>query len=237
MKKKRKIVVTGGTGRFGSVLKKSKFNYELLFPKKNQLNIRDFKSIKRYLSKTKPFCLIHLAGLSRPMKIHEKQISKSIELNIIGTANIVRACKMFGIKLIYFSTSYVYPGKKGNYKETDPLLPSNNYAWSKLGGESAVQMYKNSLIIRASMTEKPFVHKQAFANMFTNFIYHEDFIKILKKLIDKKGIINVGGPTKSVYHFVKRDNPKIKKIFLNNKKKNLIPINSSMNLEKLKKYL
>ena len=237
MKKKRKIVVTGGTGRFGSVLKKSKFNYELLFPKKNQLNIRDFKSIKRYLSKTKPFCLIHLAGLSRPMKIHEKQISKSIELNIIGTANIVRACKMFGIKLIYFSTSYVYPGKKGNYKETDPLLPSNNYAWSKLGGESAVQMYKNSLIIRASMTEKPFVHKQAFANMFTNFIYHEDFIKILKKLIDKKGIINVGGPTKSVYHFVKRDNPKIKKIFLNNKKKTLIPINSSMNLEKLKKYL
>jgi len=237
MKKKRKIIVTGGTGRFGSVLKKSKFNYELLFPKKNQLNIRDFKSIKRYLSKTKPFCLIHLAGLSRPMKIHEKQISKSIELNIIGTANIVRACEMFGIKLIYFSTSYVYPGKKGNYKETDPLLPSNNYAWSKLGGESAVQMYKNSLIIRASMTEKPFVHKQAFANMFTNFIYHEDFIKIFKKLINKKGIINVGGPTKSVYHFVKRDNPKIKKVFLNNKKKTLIPINSSMNLGKLKKYL
>ena len=237
MKKKRKIVVTGGTGRFGSVLKKSKFNYKLLFPKKNQLNIKEFKSIKRYLSKTKPFCLIHLAGLSRPMKIHEKEISKSIELNIIGTANIVRACEMFGIKLIYFSTSYVYPGKKGNYKETDPLLPSNNYAWSKLGGESAVQMYKNSLIIRASMTEKPFVHKQAFANMFTNFIYHEDFIKILKKLINKKGIINVGGPTKSVYHFVKRDNPKIKKIFLNNKKKNLIPINSSMNLGKLKRYL
>ena len=47
------------------------------------------------------------------MKIHETNISKSIELNIIGTANIVRACKMLGIKLIYFSTSYIYPGKKG----------------------------------------------------------------------------------------------------------------------------
>ena len=185
-------------------------------------------------SKTKPFCLIHLAGLSRPMKIHETNISKSIELNIVGTANIVRSCKMLGIKLIYFSTSYIYPGKRGNYKETDPLLPSNNYAWSKLCGESAVQMYKNSLIIRASMTEKPFVHKQAFANMYTNFIYHEDFIKIFKKLINKKGIINVGGPTKSVYNFVKEDNPKIKKIFLKNKKKSLIPINSSMNLSKLK---
>ena len=88
------------------------------------------------------------------------------------------------------------------------------------------------------MTEKPFVHKQAFANMYTNFIYHEDFIKIFKKLINKKGIINVGGPTKSVYNFVKKDNPKIKKIFFfKNKKKSLIPINSSMNLNKLKSIL
>ena len=237
MKKNNKIVVTGGSGRFGTVLKRSKFNYRLFFPKKNQLNILEFNSIKRYLSKIRPFCIIHLAGLSRPMKIHEKKVSKSIELNIIGTANIVRACEMLKIKLIYFSTSYVYPGKKGNYKETDPLLPSNNYAWSKLGGEASVQMYKNSLILRASMTEKPFVHKQAFANMFTNFIYHEDFIKIFKKLINKRGILNVGGPTKSVYQFVKKDNPKIKRVFLKNKNKTLIPMNSSMNLGKLKKYL
>ena len=237
MKKNNKIVVTGGSGRFGTVLKRSKFNYRLFFPKKNQLNILEFNSIKRYLSKIRPFCIIHLAGLSRPMKIHEKKVSKSIELNIIGTANIVRACEMLKIKLIYFSTSYVYPGKKGNYKETDPLLPSNNYAWSKLGGEASVQMYKNSLILRASMPEKPFVHKQAFANMFTNFIYHEDFIKIFKKLINKRGILNVGGPTKSVYQFVKKDNPKIKRVFLKNKNKTLIPMNSSMNLGKLKKYL
>ena len=33
---------------------------------------------------------------------------------------------------------------KGNYKETDFLMPWNNYGWSKLGGECAVQMYKNS---------------------------------------------------------------------------------------------
>ena len=102
MKRKKKIVVTGGTGRFGSVLKKSKFNYQMFFPNKNKLNITKFKSIKKYLIKIKPFCLIHLAGLSRPMKIHEKKISKSIELNILGTANIVRACEMLKIKLIYF---------------------------------------------------------------------------------------------------------------------------------------
>ena len=237
MIKKKKIVVTGGTGRFGEVLKKTKLNYSLFFPSKNELDITKFNSIKKYLKKIKPFCLIHLAGLSRPMQIHEKKISKSIELNIIGTANIVLACKVSSVKLIYFSTSYVYPGKKGNYKETDPVFPSNNYAWSKLGGESAVQMYKNSLIVRASMTEKPFVHKRAFTNMYTNFIYHEDFVKIFKKLINKKGIINVGGPTRSVYDFAKKDNPTIKKALIRNKKRSLLPINSSMNLSRLKNIL
>ena len=237
MKKLKKITITGGTGRFGSILKKSKINYKMLFPTKRKLDITNFNSIRRYLKKNKPFCLIHLAGLSRPMNIHENKISKSILLNIIGTSNIVRACEMFKIKLIYFSTSYVYPGTKGNYKETDPLLPTSNYAWSKLGGEAAVQMYKNSLIIRASMTEKPFVHKSAYSNVFTNFIYHDDFIKLFKKIINKKGIVNVGGPTKSVYDFAKRENKNIKKVFLKNNNKSLIPKNSSMNLNKLKRYL
>ena len=44
--------------------------------------------------------VFHLAGLSRPMKIHEKKISKSIILNIIGTSNLVRACSELKIKII-----------------------------------------------------------------------------------------------------------------------------------------
>ena len=141
------------------------------------------------------------------------------------------------IKLVYFSTSYVYPGKKGNYKENDPLLPINNYAWSKLGGECAVQMYKNSLILRVSMTEKPFVHKKAFVDAFTNFIYHEDLVKIFLKLINKKGIINIGGPTQSVYNFVKKSNKNIGKISIKKNKKIKFPPNSSMNLSRLKKII
>ena len=102
---------------------------------------------KKNLQRFKPNCILHLAGLSRPMSIHDKDINKSIDLNIIGTANLVKIL-MKKIKIIFFSTSYLYPGKKGNYSEDDPLLPWNNYGWSKLGAESAVQMYKNSLIIR-----------------------------------------------------------------------------------------
>ena len=235
--KKKVIVVTGGSGRFGNVLKKINNQNKLLFPSKNQLDILNEKKISSYLSKVKPNILIHLAGLSRPMKEHYLNISKSINLNIIGTANITKVCHKLNIKLIYISTNYVYPGLKGNYSEKDSLLPVNNYAWSKLGGETSVQLYKNSLILRVCMTEKPFIHKKAFVNVKTSFIYQEEVAKILFKLVNKKGVINIGGSPRYIYDFVKKENKNINKIYL---KKHLdfgMPIDSSMNISKLKKII
>ena len=232
---KKKIIVTGGTGRFGKVLKKTKSNHNLIYPSKKKLNITDFNKTRSYLKKNKPSMVIHLAGLSRPMNIHEKNLSKSIDLNIIGTANISKVCKKYNIKLIYFSTGYVYEGTKGNYSEKDPVKPFNNYGLSKLGGECAVAMYKNSLILRITMTEKPFLHHKAYANLKSNFMFHESLVEFLPKLINQKGIVNVGGKSQSVYNFAKKYNPKVKKIFLN--KKSTLPRNQHMNLEKLKKII
>ena len=228
-----KIVVTGGSGRFGSILQKKYKSNKLLYPSKEQLNILSTRSIEKYLQKTNPKILIHLAGLSRPMKIHDNNISKSIDLNIIGTANIVKVCSKLRIKLIYFSTNYVYQGKKGNYKETDPVLPMNNYAWSKLGGESSVQMYKNSLILRVCMTEEPFIHKKAFSNVKTNFIFHKEVADILFKILNLKGVLNIGGKTQSPFNFGKKYNKNLKKILA---KKNF-SVNPSMNISKLKKVI
>ena len=234
---KNKIVVTGGTGRFAQSLKKIKTKYNFIYPNKKRLDITNKNSIYRFLKKEKPKSVLHLAGLSRPMIEHEKNIAKSIHLNIIGTANLVAICSKLRIKLIYFSTSYVYPGDKGYYKENEPILPWNNYGWSKLGGECSVQMYKNSLILRVCMTEEPFIHKKAFANVKLNFIFHNQIAELLVKLLNKKGIVNLGGPIKTVYDFAKRYNPNIKKIF---NKKNLtynFPKNPSMNIAKLNKII
>ncbi len=227
------ILITGGDGRFAKELKKSKSNYNLIFRGKKQLNICSAKSIKTNIKKFNPQYLLHLAGLSRPMKMHEKNIRKSIELNIIGTCNLVNECSKKNIKLIYISTNYIYQGSKGNYKENDPLLPWNNYGWSKLGGESAVQMYKNSLILRCAMTEYPFRHKKAFSNVINNFIYHHDIIPILFKLIKKKGTFNVGGIKQSVFNFVKKSNSNIRK----DKRKNIMPLRLDMSLRKMKLIL
>ena len=229
----KKIVITGGEGRFAQILKRDNKKLNIIYPSKKDLNILNLNSIKKYLNKNKPQYLIHAAALSRPMNIHDKQISKSIDLNIIGTANIVKICSDLKIKLIYFSTGYVYEGRVGNYKETEPLLPVNNYAWSKLGGECAVTMYKNSLILRITMCEKPFLHKFAFDDVKANFIFHEEIVKIIPKILDKTGVLNVGGKIQSIYSFAKKTNKNVKK----KSGKKLFPKNVSMNVGKLNKIM
>ena len=150
------------------------------------------------------------------MDIHDKAINLSIDLNIVGTANIVKLCNKNNIKLIYFSTNYVYPGIKGNYKETDSLLPINNYAWSKLGGEASVQLYKNSLILRLCMTDFPFIHKKAIKGAVSSFIFNKSVSKLIPYLLDKSGIINIGGEKREIYIFAKKfSEKKVKSISIN----------------------
>ena len=74
----KKILVTGGEGRFANILKKRKSKYKFIFRNKKQLNILNYSSIKKNISSFKPDFVLHLSGLSRPMKIHEKYINKSI---------------------------------------------------------------------------------------------------------------------------------------------------------------
>ena len=69
--------------------------------------------------------------------------------------------------------------------------------------------------------------------MKTNFIYHDDFIKIFLKILDKKGIFNIGGKAQSVYQFAKVENKNVRKIY----SKGQLPLKMDMNLSKIKKYL
>ena len=229
----KKIIVTGGNGRFAQVLKKENKKLKIFFPPKKIFNILDINLMKKYIKKIKPKYIIHCAGLSRPMDLHVKDISKSINLNIIGTANVVNVCNEFNIKLIYFSTGYVYEGKKGNYKEKDAVLPINNYAWSKLGGECSVILYKKSLILRIIMCERPFLHDYAFYDIKTNFIFQDEVARIIPKILNKKGIINIGGKIQSVFNFAKKTKKDVKKY----SGKKIFPPNPSMNISKLKKIL
>ena len=241
MRKDIRVLLIGGGGTLGSYIINQKIFKRLDSPKKRELNLLNTFSIRKFL-KRKYNLIVNCAAIAR-MKECEKNPYKAIKVNIFGTTNLIKEIINYEtnfkkkVRLIHISSDSVYPSIKGNYSENDPVKPFNNYGLSKLGGECAVSMYKNSLILRITMTEKPFLHKKAFSNLKSNFMFHEDLTEILPKILNKKGIINVWGPTKTIYNFAKHYNPKVKKIFV---KKNSIynyPLNPYMNLSKLKKII
>ena len=111
------------------------------------------------------------------------------------------------------------------------------YAWSKLCGECAVQMYDNHLILRMAMNRKPFPHPKALVDMKKSLMYIEDAAKITLQLLDENGIINVGGKSQSVYEFVKESNSDVKPITLSEISDVNMATDCSMDTKKLKKIL
>ena len=232
------ILVTGGQGEFVKQLVKHNSEHQILNPNKSELDVRSYWDSDAYFYRyQKSFdYVIHAGAITRPMVIHEDNPTLSIKTNIIGTANMVLMCERYNKKIIYLSTDYVYPGKDGNYKETDTMKPFTKYGWSKLGGECAVQMYDNHLILRLSMTTNPFPHPKALKDMKKSYMYTDDAAKITLKLLDETGIINVG-ESQSVYEFVKKENPDIGFNYLSEISDVNMATDCSMNTTKLKKVI
>ena len=223
-----KTIVLGGTGLLGSELKK--LDQDLICLGSSHCDITEedhlFITFRRYTFDT---IILAAAELTTAPNL------ALITTNIIGASNVARACLIAGKRLVYISSDYVYPGTSGNYKETDPILPVNNYAWSKLGGECAVRMVPNHLIIRTSFGASDFPHDTAYNNLWTS----KDYVDVIAPMIleasksDLTGIINIGTEKKSMLDYARRRNPDITGKPLTD---NSSPKNSSLNISKWKSF-
>ena len=234
-----KILITGGDGEFCKHLVREGKDLSFLTPSKKEADIRDYWQLDRYFytHQSEFDVVIHAGAITRPMVIHEDNPKLSIKTNIIGTSNVVLMCERYNKKIVYISTDYVYEGTDGNYKEKDALKPFTKYSWSKLGGECAVQMYDNHLILRMAMNKKPFPHPKALIDMKKSLMWIKDAASVTLKLLDETGTINVGGKSQSVYDFVKEENPKIKPILLDDIPDVNMATDCSMDTTKMKMLL
>jgi len=221
------VLVTGGSGLLGSKLK------ELLphawFPKHNMLDIEK-EWIPNWFVETggkNIDIIVHLAAYTSPPKIDEDP-DQAILTNIIGTSNIVRTCIKHNIYLIYMSTDYVFDGEKspslsahyhldeGLYKEEHPTNPVNKYAWSKLGGECAVRMYDNSLIVRTSFGPDIFPYDKAFVDQYTSREPVSTTAQKIKDIVDHTphitGILHIGGKRQTVFEYAKQTKPDVQEL-------------------------
>jgi dTDP-4-dehydrorhamnose reductase len=233
----KKILISGGNGNLAKELVKANTLFDIISLSKKDLDITNLELLKQTIRKSKPDIFIHTAALTRPMIKHIESPEESITTNIIGTSNVVLTCMKYNIKLIYISTDYVYPCTKGNYTESDPLLPVNEYAWSKLGGECAVKLYNNSLILRMALCQYPFPHDKALIDVKKSYLYMHDAADIIFKLVNETGVFNVGGKAISPYEFAKSENPLVGKIKMQEVNNVKMGRDASMNVSKMKKLL
>ena len=228
--KESKILFTGGDGHLCSQFKKQN-NPNFIFLNKEELDITDCDSIEYVFNNYEFDYIFHSAALSRPMILHDESPNLSININIVGTSNLVMYCNTYRKKIIYISTDYVYSGTDNQHKESSAVKPTNKYSWSKLGGECAVHLCDKYLIFRLGMVEYPFPHSHAFTNVYKSSIWSDEIPTAINHLLEKEGIYNIGGPSQSIYDFVKKRIPTISEL----KADGSVPKQISMNIEKIKR--
>lgn len=201
-----KCLFTGGSGLLGGEFKK--LLPDMLYPATCEFDLTDPAQMESYLAGREISLIVHAAAFTSPPRINEDP-QRALDVNIIGTANLVKICARYGIRLIYISTDYVFRGNQGMYREDDPVFPINKYAWSKLGGECAVRLYDNSLIIRTTFGPNEFPFAKAFTDQWTSRESVAVTARMIAALLDKEvnGTIHVGGPRKSVYDYAKGLDP------------------------------
>ena len=233
----QKILVTGGSGLLGSELKS--LIPKALFPTRQEFDLTKKESMEKYFEEHQIELVLHLAAFISPPRIDEDP-NKAIETNIIGTSNLVNICSKKNARIIYISTDYVFKGDQGNYSEDDSVFPVNKYAWSKLGGECAVNLYDKGVVIRTSFSQNEFPYDGAFDDQWTSRENVREIAKKINILLNKdvKGTIHLGGHRKTVYEYAKLISPEkeIKKISISQMSFKA-PKDTSLNCEKYNNLL
>lgn len=211
------VLITGGSGRLGSELKK--VFPDALAPALNELDITDRDNVLKYIKKNIPEIIIHAAAMTDAEKC-EKDPKKAWKTNVEGTRNLLRSFKKFKPDgyFIYISTAGVFKGDRGNYAEDDCPNPVNFYCLTKLCGEITVQDFEKTLIVRTNFTPRgKWPYDKAFTDRFGTYLYVDDVARAIKDVIVHKliGIVHICGDKKlSMYEFAKLSDSNVGKIAL-----------------------
>ena len=116
------------------------------------LDITDADAVDRVICEMKPDVVVHCAAWTAvDLAEDEDKKDKVHTINADGTANIAKACKKTGSKMVYISTDYVFDGQGTTPWTPDckDYKPLNVYGQSKLDGELAVSStLDNYFIVR-----------------------------------------------------------------------------------------
>jgi len=154
-----RILVLGAGGQLGSewqtFLNERKMDVHPYTS--GDVDITNSKEVGQVIEDVSPDLLINCAAYTDVDRAEEER-ERALEVNGTAVDYLARVCKRNEIKLVHFSTDYVFPGKKEDrekypegYVEDHPVSPVNWYGETKLRGEQAIRHQDGTyLIVRVS---------------------------------------------------------------------------------------
>ncbi|GBD97887.1 MAG TPA: NAD(P)-dependent oxidoreductase [Nitrospirae bacterium] len=113
-----------------------------------QIDLTDFKELKRVFKEIRPDAVIHTAAASNPDFCQENP-AESQKINVDTSLNIAGLCADRKIPLAFTSTDLVFDGLNAPYREEDPVSPVNVYGEQKvLAEEKIFQTYPLAAVCR-----------------------------------------------------------------------------------------
>lgn len=183
-----KILVTGVKGQLGHdvVEECQKRGIEAIGVDVEEMDITDASKVEEVIKASNVDAVVHCAAWTAVDKA-EDEVALCTKVNVEGTYNIAKVCKELDIKMMYFSTDYVFDGQGDQeWKEYDERHPLNVYGQTKCEGEIAVQ----------KLLEKYFIVRIAWVFGVNG----NNFIKTMLRLGKERGAVSVvndqiGSPT------------------------------------------
>ncbi|SDX83217.1 dTDP-4-dehydrorhamnose reductase [Amycolatopsis xylanica] len=153
-----RIFLTGADGMLGTALTSAlaaapaTAGWPVRGVSKADFDIADAEAVRREITAFEPDLVVHSAAHAI-VDDCELDPGMAVRVNITGTANVARACKLVGARLVYISSDYVFDGSEvpaGGYREAEVPSPLSVYGLTKLAGERITGEVPGGLSVRTS---------------------------------------------------------------------------------------
>ena len=144
-----RCLITGGGGQLGQDL--ARLSPGSTAPTKAELSIENLDAVRQAIVGSGAEVVFNCAAYNA-VDAAEDAPDRAMSVNAIGAGNVARACRLEGVRLVHFSTNYVFDGRRERpYSEADAPNPLSVYGRSKLEGEERVRAeLPDALVIRSS---------------------------------------------------------------------------------------
>ena len=153
-------LLTGAGGQLGQCFQAvaTQFpQHQLICATREEADLNRPETLEKIYAATPFEGILNCAAYTQVDKA-ETEKDKATAINEEGVANLIDFARSRQLKIIHFSTDFVFDGhQKSPYKETDSPHPLNSYGQSKVRGEQLlIQAKLPSVIIRTSWLFSPY---------------------------------------------------------------------------------